>query len=351
MHYVPDFYVTLHTSVFYITIMIRLAIVSPCYNEEEVLAASTARLTALLDTLTAEGKISADSFILYVNDGSSDRTWDIIARLHDENKYVKGLNLTRNTGHQNALMAGMMTAKDMADAVISIDADLQDDINAIPKMIDLHARGYDIVYGVKVKRSADPLLKRLSATAFYRLQNSMGVESIYNHADFRLMSRRALHMLAAYKERNLYLRGLIPLLGLPYTTVDDVINEREAGKSKYTLGKMLTLALDGITSFSVKPIYGIIYLGVFFIIISIAIGIDVVHAICTGTAVPGWSSLILSVWFVGGAVLISVGVVGAYIGKIYKEVKGRPLYNVKEMLGGEETAEADKSKQKHLYTK
>ena len=320
--------------------MIRLAIVSPCYNEEEILATSTARLTQMLDTLAVGQKISPDSFILYVNDGSHDRTWEIIARLHGENRYVKGLNLTRNTGHQNALMAGMMTAKDMADAVVTIDADLQDDITTIPKMIEAHTKGYDIIYGVKVHRAADPLLKRLSATAFYRLQKRMGVESIYNHADFRLMSRRALDLLAEYKERNLYLRGLIPILGLPYTTVDDVINERKAGTSKYTLGKMLTLALDGITSFSVKPIYGIIWLGMIFIIISLAIGIDVAQALITGTAVPGCSSLILSIWFVGGTVLISIGLVGAYIGKIYNEVKGRPLYNVKDVLGlDEETAD------------
>lgn len=315
--------------------MIKLAIVSPCYNEEDVLRESTQRLGELFDSMVADGRISPDSFILFVNDGSRDRTWDIITELHASDSRVRGVCLARNVGHQAAIMAGMMTAKDWADAVITIDADLQDDISVIPKMVDEYARGYDIVYGVKVQRTADPLLKRLSAVAFYKLQASMGVESVFNHADFRLMSRRALQMLSGYKETNLYLRGLIPLIGLDTTTVDDVISERRAGHSKYTLAKMLSLALDGITSFSVKPIYCILWLGVAFIFISILIGIYVIHAIMAGTAVPGWSSLILSVWFVGGMVLISIGVVGAYIGKIYKEVKRRPLYNIKEIVGGE----------------
>ena len=315
--------------------MVKLAIVSPCYNEEEVLGESASRLGKLLDSMVAEGRISPASFMLFVNDGSRDRTWEIISQLHGADKRVRGLNLACNVGHQAAIMAGMMAAKDWADAVITIDADLQDDLRAIPKMVDDYARGYDIVYGVKVQRTADPLLKRLSAVAFYKLQAKMGVESVFNHADFRLMSRRALQMLSGYKESNLYLRGLIPLIGLDSTTVDDVISERRAGHSKYTLAKMLALALDGITSFSVKPIYCILWLGVAFLLISLAIGIYVVHAIMAGTAVPGWSSLILSVWFVGGMVLVSIGVVGAYIGKIYKEVKRRPLYNIKEVLGGE----------------
>ena len=315
--------------------MVKLAIVSPCYNEEEVLGESASHLGKLLDSMVAEGRISPASFMLFVNDGSRDRTWEIISQLHGADKRVRGLNLARNVGHQAAIMAGMMAAKDWADAVITIDADLQDDLRAIPKMVDDYARGYDIVYGVKVQRTADPLLKRLSAVAFYKLQAKMGVESVFNHADFRLMSRRALQMLSGYKESNLYLRGLIPLIGLDSTTVDDVISERRAGHSKYTLAKMLALALDGITSFSVKPIYCILWLGVAFLLISLAIGIYVVHAIMAGTAVPGWSSLILSVWFVGGMVLVSIGVVGAYIGKIYKEVKRRPLYNIKEVLGGE----------------
>ena len=249
--------------------MIKLAIVSPCYNEEEVLEDSAARLTALFDELVAKEKISADSFVLFVNDGSKDRTWSIIKKLHGTNPYIKGMNLARNVGHQYAIMAGMMTAKDWSDAVITIDADLQDDLNAIEEMIDAYTQGYDVVYGVKVSRQADPVLKRLSATAFYKLQHRMGVETIYNHADFRFLSRRVLEQLSHYQERNVYLRGIIPLLGFPSTTVDDVIRERTAGTSKYTVRKMFSLALDGITSFSVKPIYGIVYLGGIFVFISI----------------------------------------------------------------------------------
>lgn len=312
--------------------MIKLATVSPCYNEEEVLNHSVERLTVLFKRMIADGLIADDSIMVFVNDGSRDATWKKIAQLHEENTFVRGINLAHNVGHQNAIMAGMMTAKDWADAVITLDADLQDDIECIPQMVKDFEEGYDIVYGVKVSRKADPLMKRMTAQAFYKLQASMGVQSVFNHADFRLMSRRALNMLAGYQERNLYLRGLIPMIGLPSTTVDDVIGEREAGVSKYTLSKMLNLAMDGITSFSVKPLYNIIYLGVLFLVISLGIGIYVLHALIAGTAVPGWSSLILSIWLVGGFVLISVGITGVYIGKIYNEVKRRPLYNIQEIL-------------------
>ena len=312
--------------------MIRLATVSPCYNEEQVLEQSVNRLTTLFNDLISKQIISPDSLMVFVNDGSRDHTWDIICKLHEQNQHVRGINLARNVGHQNAIMAGMMTAKDWADAVITIDADLQDDLNAIEKMIDAHAEGSEIVYGVKVQRTADPLLKRLSAEAFYQLQATMGVESIMNHADFRLMSRKALEILSTYPERNLYLRGLIPMMGLKSARVDDVISERTAGVSKYTLSKMMGLALNGITSFSVKPLYGIVYMGLLFILISFGIGIYVLHALIVGTAVPGWSSLILSIWLVGGFVLIAIGIVGTYIGKIYQEVKGRPLYNIQEIL-------------------
>lgn len=312
--------------------MIRLATVSPCYNEEEVLDSSAERLTELFQKMIAAGKITSDSKMVFVNDGSTDHTWDIISRLHDNNSLVRGIDLAHNSGHQNAIMAGMMTAKEWADAVITIDADLQDDLDALEKMVDYCNEGYDIVYGVKVSRKADPLLKRFSAETFYKLQSSMGVKSVFNHADFRLMSKRALDMLQGYGERNLYLRGLIPMIGLKSTTVDDVIKERKAGKSKYSLKKMLNLALDGITSFSVRPIYGIIYLGLFFVLISLVIGVYVVRALFCGTAVPGWSSLMLSVWFTGGMIMIAIGMVGIYIGKIYMEVKNRPLYNIKEVL-------------------
>ena len=312
--------------------MIKLATVSPCYNEEDVLKHSVERLTALFERMIGEGLIAPDSMMVFVNDGSKDRTWQIITELHQQNHFVRGINLARNVGHQNAIMAGMMTAKEWADAVVTIDADLQDDIECIPQMVkDLEA-GNEIVYGVKVSRQADPLMKRTSAMAFYNFQKQMGVESVYNHADFRLMSKRALDMLSTYKEHNLYLRGLIPMIGLPATTVDDVISERYAGQSKYNLHKMLNLALDGITSFSVRPLYYIISMGVTFLLIAFCIGIYVCHALITGTAVPGWASIILSVWVTGGFLMIGVGVVGVYIGKIYQEVKGRPLYHIKDIL-------------------
>ena len=312
--------------------MIKLGIVSPCYNEEEVLASTVSRLTELYNSLIAKGKISKDSLIVFVNDGSKDKTWEIIKRFHETNSFVRGIDLANNVGHQNAIMAGMMTAKEWVEGVITIDADLQDDINAIETMIENYEQGYDIVYGVKVSRTADPVLKRFTAQVFYKLQQNMGIEMVFNHADFRFMSKKALDILESYKERNLYLRGIIPMIGLNTTTVEDVISERTAGASKYTVKKMLHLALDGITSFSIKPIYNIVYLGIFFIFISFCIGIYVIHAIVTGTSVPGWSSLILSIWFVGGFILICIGTIGVYIGKIYNEVKMRPLYNIKDIL-------------------
>lgn len=312
--------------------MIKLATVSPCYNEEEVLRHSAERMTVLFNRMIAEGLIAKDSMMVFVNDGSRDRTWQIIQELHRENPFVRGINLARNVGHQNAIMAGMMTARDWADAVVTIDADLQDDIECIPRMVKDFEAGHDIVYGVKVSRQADPVMKRMSALAFYKLQSTMGVESVYNHADFRLMSRRALDILSTYTEHNLYLRGLIPQIGLPSSTVEDAISERYAGASKYTLHKMLSLALDGITSFSVKPLYMILYMGIVFLIISFCIGIYVLHALIVHTAVPGWASLILSVWLTGGFLMTGIGMVGVYIGKIYKEVKARPLYHVQEIL-------------------
>ena len=312
--------------------MIKLATVSPCYNEEEVLHHSVERLTALFERMIKDGLISEDSMMVFVNDGSRDRTWEIISEQHRENKFVCGINLAHNVGHQNAIMAGMMTVREWADAIITIDADLQDDIECIPQMVQQMEAGNDIVYGVKVSRTADPLMKRMTAQAFYKLQDSMGVESIYNHADFRLLSRRALDMLAEYKEHNLYLRGLIPMIGLPHTTVDDVISERCAGQSKYTLGKMLGLALNGITAFSVKPLYVVFNIGMLFLVIAFGIAVYVAYALITGTAVPGWSSLILSIWLVGGFILISMGIIGAYVGKIFTEVKQRPLYHVQEIL-------------------
>ncbi len=312
--------------------MIRLATVSPCYNEEEVLRHSVERLTALFERMISEGLITKDSMMVFVNDGSRDRTWEIIRELHAENKYVRGINMSRNVGHQNAIMAGMMTAREWADAIITLDADLQDDIECIPKMVRHFEEGYDIVYGVKVSREADPFMKKFTAQAFYKLQSSMGVESVYNHADFRLLSRRALDILSTYKEHNLYLRGLIPQIGLQHTTVDDVISERFAGTSKYTLHKMLRLALNGITAFSVKPLFIIFNIGILFLIVAFCIGVYVTYALVTGAAVQGWASLMLSIWLVGGFILISMGIMGTYIGQIYTEVKRRPLYHVAEIL-------------------
>ena len=313
--------------------MIRLAIVSPCYNEEAVLHESASRLSALFDDLIAKRKISDDSFVLYVNDGSRDQTWPIIQRLHESNRFICGLNLTHNVGHQNAIMAGMMTARHHADAVVTIDADLQDDIMAIEQMVDKHEAGSDIVYGVKISREGDSFIKRSTALLFYRIQSSMGVKAVYNHADFRLLSKRALDELSLYRERNLYLRGLMPMMGFPSDTVDDVISPRFAGSSKYTLSKMLRLATDGITSFSTKPITLIIGLGAVGMCFSLLMLVYVLVSWISGHVVPGWSSIMLSVWFIGSALILSIGVVGEYIGKIYIEVKQRPLYTVEQVLG------------------
>lgn len=312
--------------------MIRLATVSPCYNEEEVLRHSAEQLTALFERMISEGLISKDSMIVFVNDGSRDRTWEIIRELHAENKFVRGINMSRNVGHQNAIMAGMMTAREWADAVVTLDADLQDDIECIPQMVKDFEAGNDIVYGVKVSREADSFMKKFTAQSFYKLQNSMGVESVYNHADFRLMSRRALDMLSTYKEHNLYLRGLIPMIGLKHTTVDDVISERFAGQSKYTLHKMLRLALNGITAFSVRPLFLIYNIGILFLIVAFMIGIYVTYSLVVGHVVQGWASLILSIWLVGGFILIAMGIMGTYIGQIYSETKRRPLYHIQEIL-------------------
>lgn len=325
----------------------KLAIVLPCYNEQEVLPRSIEKLTGLFNDLIKRGKISADSFMMFVNDGSKDRTWEIISEQFEANTYVKGINLAGNVGHQNAIMAGMMTAKDMSDAVITMDADLQDDLNAIEKMVDHFANGYDIVYGVKVSRKADPLLKRLSATIFYKLQHAMGLKTIYNHADFRLMSRRALQQLSLYKERNLYLRGIVPMVGYRWTTVDDMISEREAGQSKYTLKKMLNLAVDGITSFSIEPIHWILGAGIFFLCTSVIMTIYILYSFFDHIVVPGWTSIMISLWFIGSILLLAIGVIGQYIGKIYTEVKERPLYNIEEILDEKDATKKDENNSKN----
>lgn len=310
----------------------KLGIVCPCYNEHEVLLQSGERLTALLDGLVAKQKIAPDSFVLLVNDGSRDNTWQLIKQLHDENHYFRGVNLAKNVGHQNAIMAGMMTAKEHCDAVITIDVDLQDDLSAIERMIDKYHEGYDIVYGVKVSRQGDSFLKKNTALMFYKFQQSMGVKAVYNHADFRLMSRRTLQQLSHFEERNLYLRGLIPMIGYQSATVEDVISPRTAGQSKYTLKKMFTLAADGITSFSTKPISLILTAGIFCLLVSVGMFIYVLCSYFEHLAVPGWPSIMLSIWFIGGLLLLSIGIIGEYIGKIYIEVKHRPLYNIESIL-------------------
>lgn len=312
----------------------KLAIVLPCYNEEEILPFSIEKLSQLFDQLIKKEVISDSSFMLFVNDGSNDNTWNIIKDYNTINKYVYGIKLSHNVGHQKAIMAGMMAARKMGDidVVITMDADLQDDLEAISKMIDEYENGADIVYGVKIQRKVDPFFKRISAETFYKLMNKYGVETVFNHSDFRLLSNKALDILSQYDERNIYLRGLIPMIGLPSATVDDKINERIAGKSKYTFVRMMGLALDGITSFSVKPIYSVIYIGVVFLIVSLLIGISVIYAFATKSAVTGWASLILSIWLVGGFMMLGIGIVGVYIGKIYEEVKHRPLYHIVEML-------------------
>ena len=310
----------------------RLAIVSPCYNEEEVLRQSAERLVGLMDEWQAKGKISSDGFILFVNDGSKDRTWDIIKELHSKYDRIDGINLAHNVGHQNAIMAGMMTAREMCDGLVTIDCDLQDDVNAIERMVDLHAEGYDIVYGVKVSREGDGFMKRATAEGFYKFQSSLGVQSVYNHADFRFMSRRAVDALAQFPERNLYLRGMIPMIGFRSTTVDDVISERQAGKSKYTLRKMFRLASDGITSFSSRPMVLLFSVGVMMMVVALAMVVYVAMSLIMGIAVSGWSSMMLSVWFIGAVITMGLGIVGIYIGKIYTEVKHRPLYIVADKL-------------------
>ena len=312
--------------------MIKLAIVSPCYNEEDMLEISAGRLLELLDSMVGQGLISPDSFVLYVNDGSKDDTWDIIVKLHDGNSRICGISLAHNVGHQNAIMAGMMTARGMVDCLVTIDADLQDDLKCIPQMVDLYNQGNEVVYGVKVSREADPVFKRFTAHMFYKLQESMGVQTIYNHADFRLMGKRALDGLAQFDERNIYLRGIIPLIGFKSAIVDDVISNREAGKSKYTLRKMLNLAFDGITSFSIRPIQIITITGTVMLILAFAMLIYVIVSLIMGHYVPGWSSLMLSVWFIGSVLTISIGVVGTYIGKMYMEIKRRPRYIIEHRL-------------------
>ncbi len=317
--------------------MDKLAIVVPCYNEEEVFKMASDALRGVLDDLIAKGKIAADSFILFVNDGSKDRTWELIEEEHKLFPVqVRGVKLAGNVGHQFALTAGLITAKDMADVTVSIDADLQDDVLVIEEMIDKFHAGSDIVYGVRKERKTDTFFKRTTAQGFYKLMEMMGVKTVYNHADFRLMSKRAVEEFSKYKETNLFLRGMMPLIGYQTDCVYYDRKERAAGESKYPLKKMLALAFNGISSFSVKPITLILGLGLFIIFVSILAAIYALISFFAGNVVPGWTSLILSLWFLGGLQLLAIGMVGQYIGKIYMEVKQRPRYNIEKVLTIEE---------------
>ncbi len=319
--------------------MIRLAIVVPCYNEQEVLPDTNKQLTGLIKELKAAKQITEDSFILYVDDGSRDDTWKIIDEFAKEESCVQGLKLAGNVGHQNALLAGLMTVKDEVDAAISIDADLQDDIAVMSDMVTKLEEGCDIVYGVRSARKTDTFFKRFTAESFYKLMKVMGAKSIYNHADYRLMSARAIDGLSQFKERNLFLRGIVPTIGYKSDCVYYERKERTAGESKYPLRKMLAFAFDGITSFSIKPMSYIMGIGVFLIICAVAFAIYAFHSYLTGNVVSGWTSIVLSLWFIGGLVLFSIGMVGQYIGKIYMEVKERPRYIVEARVGEESEIE------------
>lgn len=321
-------------------VMEKLAIVVPCYNEEEVLKIASKALRDVLADLIQKGKIAEDSFILFVNDGSKDRTWELIEEEHAAYPtQVRGVKLAGNVGHQFALTAGLLTAKDMSDVTVSIDADLQDDVNVIEEMIDKFHAGCDIVYGVRKERKTDTFFKRTTAQGFYKLMDVMGVKTVYNHADFRLMSKRAVEEFSKYKETNLFLRGMMPLIGYQTDSVYYDRKERVAGESKYPLKKMLALAFNGISSFSVKPITLILGMGVFILCMSVVAAIYALVSYFTGSVVPGWTSTMLSIWFLGGLQLLAIGMVGQYIGKIYMEVKQRPRYNIEKVLTTEENQE------------
>jgi len=313
--------------------MDKLAIVVPCYNEEEVLETASEALRGVLDDLIRKGKIAEDSFILFVNDGSKDKTWELIEKEHATfPTKVCGVKLAGNVGHQSALTAGLLTAMEMSDVTVSIDADLQDDILVIEEMIDKFHAGNDIIYGVRKERKTDTFFKRVTAQGFYKLMAVMGVKTVYNHADFRLMSKRAIEHFSQFKETNMYLRGMMPLIGYNTDSVYYDRKERVAGESKYPLKKMLALAFNGISSFSIKPISMIMGLGMIIILCSILAAIYALVSYFTGNVEPGWTSLILSIWFLGGLQLMAIGMVGLYIGKIYMEVKHRPRYNIEKVL-------------------
>ncbi len=309
-------------------------IIVPCYNEQEVLPSTHAVLTAMLRRLKNEGKVD-EGRVLYVDDGSRDATWSIIRRLSEESPMVEGLKLAHNVGHQQALWAGLEWAAAHADAAVSIDADLQDDVEVIPQMVDYYLKGIDVVFGVRRERKTDTWFKRTTALAFYALMRTMNTGVVYNHADFRLMSRRAMQALVTYPERNLFLRGMVSALGFPTAMVHYDRKERQAGESKYPLRRMLGFALDGITSFSVRPLQLITWLGMLFMVIALGAIIYSLVAYFMGQAITGWTSLIISLWFIGGAILLACGIIGEYVGKIYTEVKRRPRYFIEQSVGVE----------------
>lgn len=308
-----------------------LYIVVPCYNEHEVLPSTHATLSALLQRLVAESAVSPLSRVLYVDDGSSDDTWALISNFACDT-HICGVRLSANAGQQNALMAGLEAASERADIVITLDADGQDDANVIVQMLHHYRQGCDIVLGVRNERNSDTWFKRNTAQLFYKLMSRLGAKSVYNHADFRLMSRRAVQALLRYGERNLYLRGLVVSLGYKRAIVPYSRQARSAGESKYNLGKMVSLATDGLTSFSIKPVRMVLHLGMVFLFIAAAILVYVLVAYFSGRAVSGWSSVILSMWFIGGCILLGLGIVGEYIGKIYIETKHRPRYNIEQTI-------------------
>lgn len=309
-----------------------IAIVLPCYNEALALPTTASVLLSLLDKMVEKNIIAPSSYILCSNDGSKDETWQVINDLHVQDKRIKGISLAHNRGHQYALLAGLMTVKDNCEAAISIDADLQDDPNAIIEMVKEFIGGKEIVYGVRSSRATDTWFKRTTAHAFYSFQKLMGLNTIYDHADYRLMSNRALHLLGEYGESNLFLRGIIPQIGLETAIVTYVRKERVAGESKYPLSKMLSFSIDGITSFSAKPIRMIFCVGLFLLLIDIIVGIYVLISYLGHNSNAGWASIMISIWFLGSLILMSIGIVGEYIGKIFIEVKQRPRYAIKETL-------------------
>ncbi len=310
----------------------KLYLVIPCYNEEEVLHETEYRLTVKLNQMIADELISDESRMVFVDDGSKDRTWNIIKELHEKNPLVLGIKSSRNRGHQNTLLAGLMTVKDECDMAVSMDADLQDDIEVLDQFVQQYYDGCEIVYGVRSARKTDTFFKKFTAEGFYKLMEWMGVEIVFNHADYRLMSSRALQKLAKYKEVNLFLRGIVPMIGFKTGIVTYERHERFAGESKYPLKKMLSFAMDGITSLSIKPIRFITGLGITLFVISIILLVYYIIGYFLGNTTPGWATIVVSIWGIGGLQLLAIGVIGEYIGKIYMETKERPRYIIEEFL-------------------